>query len=417
MLFITKQQVFMSIIYILLVLLIVTRIFGEISERLGQPVLLGELISGVCLGMLVHHYDQTFPILAGLSENEVFHAITELGIFFLMLLGGIELSPVKLLKASKSAFIVATGGMIIPFALGFGFGFLVLPDSDIQTAQALFLGTVMAVTAVPVTIKSLMDLGKLDTRVGQTIISAAVIDDTLSLIMLAVLTAFLQSGSIPDLMALSLLLAKVILFFIVSSALGNFVFPAVGKYLVKSQAEEFEFSMLLIAAMAYALLAEALGMHFILGAFLAGLFFRRRTISSKTYDDILSKTNGITTGFLAPIFFASIGMHLDLRALQEIPGFVFALVAIATFGKVFGAGACARMTGMSTREALAVGAGMNARGAVELIIANIALQAGIFNLPEPVPPVIEFMFSAVVIMAIVTTVITPPALKFALRKN
>jgi Kef-type K+ transport system membrane component KefB len=257
----------------------------------------------------------------------------------------------------------------------------------------------------------------LDTSVGQTIISAAVIDDTLSLILLAVLTGFLQSGSIPGLMALALLLAKVLLFFIVSSALGHFVFPAIGRYLGKSQADEFEFSMLLIAAMAYALLAESLGMHFILGAFLAGLFFRRTTISEKSYDDILSKTSGITTGFLAPVFFASIGMHLDLRALQEIPGFVIAMIVIASVGKVIGAGACARMTGMSSHEALAVGAGMNARGAVELIIANIALQAGIFAMPEPVPPVVEHMFSAVVIMAIVTTLMTPPTLKMALKRS
>lgn len=407
----------MSIIYILLVFLIVTRVFGEISERLGQPALLGELISGICLGMLVHHYNQTFPVLAGLAENEVFKAITELGIFFLMLLGGIELSPVKLFKASKGAFIVASGGMLLPFALGLGFGYLVLPESAIQTAQALFLGTVMAVTAVPVSIKALMDLGKLDTRVGQTIVSAAVIDDILSLILLAVLTCFMQSGSIPGLMSLALLLGKVILFFVLSSGLGLFLFPAIGRYLGRSQAEEFQFSVLLIAAMAYALLAESLGMHFILGAFLAGLFFRRTTISAKSYDDIHSKMSGITTGFLAPIFFASIGMHLDLQAIQEIPGFVIALIVIAGIGKVVGAGSCARMTGMTNQESLAVGAGMNARGAVELIIANIALQAGIFNLPEPVPPVVEFMFSAVVIMAIVTTLITPPTLKFALKQN
>ena len=407
----------MSIIYILLVLLIVTRIFGEVSERLGQPALLGELVSGICLGMLVHHYDQTFPILAGLTENEVFRAITDLGIFFLMLLGGIELSPVKLLKASKGAFIVATGGMLIPFALGVGFGYLTLPTTDILAAQALFLGTVMAVTAVPVSIKSLMDLGKLESRVGQTIISAAVIDDTLSLVLLAILTGFLESGSIPGIMALLLLLAKVVLFFVIASLLGHYLFPAVGRYLDKSQAEEFEFSMLLVAGMAYALLAEALGMHFILGAFMAGLFFRRRTISAKTYDDILSKLKGVTTGFLAPIFFASIGMHLDLQALNQIPGFVLAIIAIATLGKVFGAGLSARMIGMSNSEALAVGAGMNARGAVELIIADIALRAGIFSLPPPVPPIVHYMFSAVVIMAIVTTLMTPPALKLFLKRE
>ena len=164
----------------------------------GQPALLGELVSGVCLGVLVNHYHHTFPILAGLSDNEVFTAITDLGIFFLMLLGGIELHPVKLLKASKDAFVVAAGGMFIPLVLGLGFGFLMLPDSEIRFAQALFLGTVMAVTAVPVSIKTLMDLGKLETRVGQTIVSAAVIDDTLSLELLAVLTGFLQSGMLPN---------------------------------------------------------------------------------------------------------------------------------------------------------------------------------------------------------------------------
>ena len=407
----------MSIIYILLVLLIVTRIFGELAERLGQPALLGELVSGICLGMLVHNYDQSFPILAGLTDNEVFRAVTDLGIFFLMLLGGIELSPVKLLKASKGAFVVAAGGMLIPFATGIGFGYLALPSTDILAAQALFLGTVMAVTAVPVSIKSLMDLGKLESRVGQTIISAAVIDDTLSLVLLAILTGFLESGSVPGVTALLLLLAKVALFFIVASLLGHYLFPAVGRYLDKSQAEEFEFSMLLIAGMAYALLAEALGMHFILGAFMAGLFFRRRTISLNTYEDILSKLKGVTTGFLAPIFFASIGMHLDLQALKQIPGFVVALIVIATMGKVFGAGVSARMIGMSNREALAVGAGMNARGAVELIIADIALRAGIFSLPPPVPPVVKYMFSAVVIMAIVTTLMTPPALKIFLNRE
>lgn len=407
----------MTIIYILLVLLIVTRIFGEISERLGQPALLGELLSGICLGVLVHHYDQMFPVLAGLTENEVFTAITDLGIFFLMLLGGIELSPVKLLKASKGAFVVAAGGMVVPFCLGLGFGYLILPASDMLAAQALFLGTVMAVTAVPVSIKSLMDLGKLETRVGQTIISAALIDDTLSLVLLAVLTGFLESGSIPGIMGLMLLLAKVSLFFIIASLLGHYLFPAVGRYLDKSQAEEFEFSMLLIAGMAYALLAEALGMHFILGAFFAGLFFRRRTISSKTYDDILSKLKGVTTGFLAPIFFASIGMHLDLQALKQVPGFVLGMIAIATLGKVLGAGMSARFIGMSNNEALAIGAGMNARGAVELIIADIALRAGIFSLSPPIPPVVDYMFSAVVIMAIVTTLMTPPALKIFLKRE
>jgi Kef-type K+ transport system membrane component KefB len=129
------------------------------------------------------------------------------------------------------------------------------------------------------------------------------------------------------------------------------------------------------------------------------------------------KIKGLTNGFLAPIFFASIGLHLDLVAIKEIPLFVFTLILLACCGKIFGAGLSARSVGLSLRESTAVGVGMNARGAVELIIADIALRAGIFNAPQPVPPIVEYMFSAVVIMAIVTTLMTPPALKWTVQRD
>ena len=405
----------MAIIYILLVLLIVTRFFGEIAERLGQPALLGELVSGILLGLLVRHYDQTFPILAGLSENEVFSSITDLGIFFLMLLGGMELQPIKLLNASKGALVVATGGMLIPLALGVGLAYWVLPNSSILSAQALFIGTVMAITAVPVSIKALMDLGKLDSKVGQTIVSAAVIDDILSLVLLAVLTGFMKTGEMPDGLSLFFLIGKVLLFFIIAGGIGYFLFPRIGKLLRRSQAEEFEFSMLLVAGLAFAFLAEKLGLHFILGAFMAGLFFGRQTIDKSTYESIMQQVSGLTTGFLAPIFFASIGLHLDLAALWEIPEFVGLLILFACIGKVFGAGIFARFIGMTPRESFAIGVGMNGRGAVELIIADIALRAGIFSQPVPAPPIVNYLFSAVVIMAVVTTLMTPLTLKWTLN--
>ena len=305
----------MTLIYILLVLLIVTRAFGELAERLGQPALLGELVSGICLGLLVHNHNSTFPVLSGLTSNEVFIAITDLGIFFLMLLGGIELNPHKLAKTAGGSFLVAAGGMVIPLALGMAFGWYILPESEYRLAQALFLGTALS---VPVSIKTLMDLGKLETRVGQVIVSSAVIDDTLSLVLLAALTAIINTGSTPDLQSLAGLTGKVALFFLIAGGVGHFVFPRIGKLLKRCKAEEFEFSMLLIAALGYAMLAEALEMHFILGAFMAGLYFRRRTINPKVYASILTKTKGLTAGFLAPIFFASIGLHLDLRRVGEI---------------------------------------------------------------------------------------------------
>ncbi|NIQ95006.1 MAG: cation:proton antiporter [Desulfuromonadales bacterium] len=407
----------MHILYIILVLLIITRLFGELAERVGQPSLLGELVSGIFLGILIHYYGGEFPTLAGLPKNEVFIALTDLGIFFLMLLGGIEMHPRDLVKASGSASIVALFGMLVPLGIGMGFGWLILPESPYRFAQTLFLGTALAITAVPVAIKVLMDMKMLETDIGQMIVSAAVIDDVLSLVLLAVMTAMIETGALPDGDGLLLLGGKVVLFFVIATLLGRYIFPLMGRRLKKARAEEFEFSALLVAALAYALLAEKLGMHFILGAFLAGLFFVRRTIDDKTYNDIFRKTSALTTGFLAPIFFASIGMRLELAALWNIPGLVILLILAATVGKVVGAGASAKLMGFSTRESLAVGSAMNARGAVELIVADIALRAGLFSLPEPPPPEVSNLFSAVVIMAVVTTLITPPALKIAMPSD
>jgi len=254
----------MNLLYVLLVLLLVTRVCGELAERLRQPALVGELIAGIALGMVATRFHDELPVLAGLPENEVFNSITDLSIFFLMLLAGIELRPRELAKASGRALAVAIGGMLLPLALGYGLGWLFLPDSEYKFAQSLFLATALAITAVPVSVKVLMDLGKLQGKLGQTIVSAAVFDDVLSLMLLAVLTAVIRTGGFPDATAVAWLVGKVLLFFVIAGGAGRFVLPWIGRRLERTQAEEFELSALLIAALAFALLAEALGMHFIL---------------------------------------------------------------------------------------------------------------------------------------------------------
>jgi Kef-type K+ transport system membrane component KefB len=401
----------MEIFYILLVLLITARVFAEIAVRLGQPELLGEIVAGIVLGLLVHYNEHLFPILSELEENTVFAAIKDLGIFFLLLMGGIELRPQDMAKASKGGIFIGCGGILLPFLLAWLFGTALFPESPYKTAQILFLGTALSVTAVPVAIKVLYEMGKLDSAMGKTIVSAAVIDDVLSLILLAMLTSVIHTGSMPTGEDLVLLLSKVALFFMVTSVVGLYVFPAIGSFLKQTMADEFEFSMLLTAAFSYAILAEVLGMHFILGAFQAGLFFRRSTISQKSHEDIQNTIKGMTNGFLAPIFFISVGLHLDFSAFISVPLVVLSLLVIAILGKVFGAGLAARWFGFSWHDASAIGVAMNARGAVELVIADIALRAGVFAHPEPAPPIIAHLFSAVVIMAVVTTVITPPLLR------
>lgn len=407
----------MEILYILLVLLLVTRTFGELSVRLGQPALVGELISGIALGATVAQFADFFPTLAGVTEDRVFLAIADLGVFFLMLYGGVEMRPNELAKASLTSFVVATCGLLVPLAIGFGLGWWYLPESGYKVAQSLFIGTALAITAVPVAIRVLMDLGKLETRVGKTIVSSAIFDDVLSLVLLAVLAALARTGEFPSSNGLLLLGAKIVLFFGITIVIGKFVFPYVGRLVHRLQAAELELSALLIAAMGLAWLAEALDLHFILGAFMTGLFFGRKVVGHETYDDIKKKLSGITSGLLAPIFFASIGMHLDLSAVSAIPGFLALLVFVAFASKFVGAGVPARCLGLSGRESVAVGVGMSARGAVELIIADIAVRAGLFNHPDPPPPIVAHLFSAVVIVAIVTTVLIPIVLRLVFASS
>lgn len=404
----------MEIFVVLLIILIITRTFGEIVARLGQPPLVGELLSGIVLGIVIQMLPDTFPIMKHINQNEVFTAITELGIFFLMLLAGLEMQPRDIVQSSKQSLIIAVGGMLLPLLAGVCLGWIFLPPSQFFAAQVLFTGTALAITAVPVAVKVLMDLNKLDSQSGKVIVSSAIFDDVLSLLLLAVLIAFIRTGRLPSMAALLSLTGQMVLFFGVTIGIGIFLLPRLEKLLKISITKEFEFSLLLIVALSFAVFAEVLHLHFILGAFIAGLFFTKRTLASQIFETVKNRVSGITTGFLAPIFFASIGMRLDLSAVETIPLFLLLLIAAAVFGKLLGAGLPALWMNRSWKEGLVVGTGMNARGAVGLIIADIALRQGLFSHPDPPPPIVSSLFSAIVIMAVSTTLLTPIALRWIL---
>ena len=401
----------MDLFFILLVLLVATRSFGEAAERLGQPALVGELVAGITLGAIVAEYPVVFPTLVDLSHNEVFASITDLGMFFLMLFAGVEMRPGKIMQHSGGALAVAIGGMALPLALGLGLGWIFLPATDLFAAQCLFLGTALAITAVPATVRILLDLGQLDTRIGQTIVSAAVFDDIFSLMLLAWMTGLLAMGEPPGLMDVMLLLGKIALFFAVTGIIGLYLFPWGGRLMHHLRAKELEISAILVAAFAFSVLAHLLALHFIVGAFVAGLFFGRKTINAASYERVKNTISAMTFGFLAPIFFASIGLNLDMGALTGAPLFAALLVIAAFIGKIVGAGGAARGVGFSKNEAAAIGVGMSPRGAVELVIAGIALKSGLFETAGVGAPVVENLFSAVVVMAVVTTVLSPIILK------
>lgn len=401
----------MELLYTLLVLLAVTRLFGEAAVRVGQPALVGNLVGGILVGVLVHAFPQTFPTLSSLGDDTVFQSVTDLGVFFLMLLAGLEMQPRELAKGSAKSFAIAAGGLFLPLGIGVGLGYAFIPPSPQRFAQAMFLGTAVAITAVPVAIKILMDTQQIDTRAGKTIVAAAVIDDVFSLVLLALLTALIRTGELLDVAAVVELIVGVVAFFGVTTALGRYVLPWVGQRTAKLLGSEVEFSLLVLVGLAYAYFAELLHMHFIIGAFVAGLSFGSKTLPKPSFSRVEQQVSGLTKGLLAPIFFASIGLHLELDAVRAVPVFVGVLLVAAIVGKVVGAGGMARLMGFSRRESLTIGTAMTARGAVELIIAGVALRAGLFERPTPVPDVVANMFSSVVIMAIVTTLFAPIVLE------
>ncbi len=407
----------MELFYVLLVLLFVTRLFGEIVFRMGQPSLIGELLAGIALGVLASQFSDTFPFLAELTHNPVFLSLVNLGIFFLMLLGGVELRAGELAEASGKSLIIGISGLILPFFAGIGLAWCFIPESTMKLAQSLFVGTALAITAIPVSIGILIQMNKLRTTVGKTIVSAAIVDDVLSLVLLAVLVGIMGTGEVPGLYQIAALLGQIALFFLFTFSVAKVIVPRIASLIAGMKTAEFEFTFLIIAALTFSIVAETLHLHWILGAFVAGLLFEKKIAGEKTYYKVKKRIVAITTGFLAPIFFASIGMELDLSAFVEIPTFLFLMIAVAFISKLIGAGLPSYLLGLSKRDALAVGIGMSARGAVELIIATVALKAGLFSSPKPVPPEIQYLFSAVVIVAVVTTLVTPFALNWVFSKR
>ena len=396
----------------------VARTFGELAAWLSMPSVLGELVAGVLLGITVILWPEPFPILGDITEDPVFIAIENMAVFFLMLTAGMEVRLDQLLQNSRQGIFVAVGGMLVPLALGIGIGVLFIPESDIQNTQAMFLGIVISITAVAVGIRTLMDIGALNSRAGSIIVDAAVVDDIIGLILLAILVSMIGSGHFPQPSDLALILGKVAAFFAVSGVLGILVLPRIDGYLPKTRAPEMHFTIVLVIGVALATIAETLGIHFMVGAFTAGLLVRARMLSSaRIVMEEEEKFKAGTIGMFAPIFFASRGLHLNLVAFQSALPFTLVLLGAAIVGKLAGCAIPARLTGIPSRESLAIGIGMNSRGGVELVVASVALKAGMFDQPEPIPEVVAAMFSAVIIMAIGSSLIVPLGMRILLGGN
>ena len=404
-----------ELLIVILVLVVLARVTGELMQRLGQLAILGELLIGIVIGALISY--GSFTQFDGLVENEVFGAFTSLGMFLLMLMAGMEMDVNKLVKASKTGAVVALGGILIPLGLGYLIGHIFLPESSYKFVQSFFIGVALSITAVPALSRVLIELKQMDTRLGQTVMNAAIVDDVLGLFLLAILTTLLAEGGSSAAGEMAILAAKIIGFFIFVFIAGKYLIPQLGRLSTRSHFEEIEFSVAIVIALIFGIAAEYAGMHFIIGALFAGMFLREETFGKEMAEHLERHVSGITLGFLAPLFFVSIGLHVDLTALTTVPVFVLVILLAAFAGKLLGCGIPARLSGFSTKESLAIGVGMNGRGAVEIVVAVVALEAGLFTQPVPVPPMVAAVFSGIVIMAIITTIIVPIGMKPLLKEK
>ena len=406
----------MEAIGALLLLLLAARALGTVAEWLSLPSAVGEMLAGMMLISLAYFAGPHQAFLHDLPEDETLAQVADLGIFFLLLMAGVEMQLSDTVHDARKSFVVALGGVLVPLAAGVILGFAFLEDGPQRTAQALLVGVALSITAIAASAKILQEFGLLRSEAGRVLITAALFDDILGLFLLALLSSVIASGALPGAYEFIILLAKVIAFFVVTGLLGVHVYPQISKEIHRRQAAEIEFGALVIVALAYGFLAELLGLHWAVGAFMAGLFMEQSRVSKRPYKSMRLMLNALTAGLLGPVFFAWIGLQANLTAIIEIPGFLIVLIVVAFVTKVVGGGTAALAIGYGKRESAIIGVGLAPRGEIMIVVISVALAAGLID-SATTDPVAEHLFSALILMALANTVLAPLALRVLLRSH
>ncbi|MFB9275033.1 cation:proton antiporter [Cohnella cellulosilytica] len=376
----------MDFIFELMLIVLCTKLAGDLSVRLGQPAVLGKLIAGIVLGPAV---------LGWVGQGAFIDEVAEIGVLLLMFIAGLETDLDQMRRSWQSAFAVAVAGIILPFVGGYGTGIAF----GLSGNFSLFLGVVLSATSVSISVQVLKDMNKLNSREGTTILGAAVLDDILVVILLAFMMSMLGAGAEVSIGAL---LGKKALFFAVTIAGGWLVVPRVMKWLAPLKVTEAVVSAALVVCFAFAYFAESLQMAGIIGAFAAGIAIGQTGFKATVEE----KIEPIAYSLFVPVFFVSIGLNVSFAGLGEHWLLTLAVTAVACATKLAGGWLGARATGFDSRSSLIVGAGMVSRGEVALIIASTGLQAGLL-IPE--------YFTPIVIAVIFTTLATPPLLKLFIK--
>lgn len=392
---------FLQLALSIAIIIAAAKIGGYLSLRLGQPSVLGELLVGILLGpTLIDLLNR--PYFTDTHLPEVIHDLAEIGVLLLMFLAGLELHLEDLAKSGKVSALAGTLGVALPLALGAGLG---LAFGENATS-AIFLGLILAATSVSISAQTLMELNRLRTRVGVSLLGAAVFDDILVVLSLSIFTAVAVSGSEVSWLSVVMVVVRMLLFLAVSALLGFWLLPRWSYKVDDLPVSQGLIAFTLVMIFLYGWSAEAFGgMAAITGSFLAGLVLTRSPVRERIQYGV----SIIAFGVFVPIFFVDIGLTADLKGLVgEGLLLLMTMLVMAVLGKLLGAGLGAILGGMSRREALQLGIGMISRGEVGLIVATVGLNQGLIG---------EDVFAAVVGVVILTTLITPPMLRAAFRTS
>jgi Kef-type K+ transport system membrane component KefB len=377
----------------LFLILLAAFLGGRLAMRLGYPSVLGEIGAGILLGP---------PLLGLLAGGEAIAVLAEVGVLLMMLFIGMEIDPRELGKASTGGILAALGGFAVPF----GLGFWVITASGGSVMAGVFVGMAMGVTSLATKSRILVDLRILDTRIAHVMMAGALVADTLSLLIFAGITSVVAAGSL-ELGAVAWIAVKVAVFFALAWTVGTRLLPPLWGWLRRNGFDRAAtVPMVLLVAFAFAEGAHLAGLHGILGTFVAGLALREAIGERRLSHDLTGLVRDVSLGFLAPVFFVTAGFEVTFAVFTDTPGLLAAVIVLATVGKIVGTALAYLPTGYGWREGLVLGAGMNGRGAVEIIIAGIGLQAGIID---------RSTFSILVFMAIVTTATVPLFLTWGVR--
>ncbi|MEA2979042.1 MAG: hypothetical protein QOF09_865 [Alphaproteobacteria bacterium] len=399
----------------LIALMLVGRLLGEALLRMGQPAVMGQLLAGLVLGPSV--LGALFPDLqhalfpAAKEQKAMLEAVSQFGVLLILLMTGMETDLKLVRQCGRASISASVFGIVIPFALGFALGeFLpdsMLPDPGKRLITSLFLGTALSIASVKIVATVVREMNFLRRTLGQVILGSAIVDDTIGWIIIAVIFGLALQGHV-DPLSITRSVIGTLAFMAFSLTIGRRLVSLAIRWVNDTFVSEYAVITAILVIMGLmALTTHMIGVHAVLGAFVAGILVGESPILTKHIDEQL---RGLIIAFFMPVFFGTAGLSADLVAVFRDPQLLLltiGLIAIATVGKFGGAFLGGELGGLSRREALALATGMNARGSTEVIVATIGLSMGALS---------QDLFTMIVTMAIVTTLAMPPTLRWALAR-